>query len=100
MTDRELEERARHEFEEGRYMDMLRKLRIEADLDPDELMLAVYQRTREAGFDEAHRHRQPLPTCPICHCNMSGDREVPNEPSEACETGDWHDCRCHDGWQG
>ena len=83
------------------YMDLLRKLRIEADVEASELMQAVYRRTRtydSAGILRFGAFRALY--CPICLCVKSGDPEIPNIPTEACETGDWHDCRCHDGWDG
>lgn len=32
------------------------------------------------------------PYCPLCWCNKSGDREVPNGITEACE---FEFCPCH-----
>ena len=57
------------------------------------LMDAVHFRTRENGYDEALRHHRPLPVCPLCRCWMSGDRDVPNVPTEACEN---LRCACHE----
>ena len=64
------------------------------DTRTDTLLIeAVYFRTRENGYAEAFRHHRPLPTCPLCHCNMSGDRDIPNVPNDACENGR---CACHE----
>ena len=77
---------------DDRYMTKLRQFRQEIAAEPSELMEVVYRRTRT--------HIDPDRYCPICRCTKSGDANVPNTPTDACETGDWHDCRCHDGWQG
>ena len=55
---------------------------------------AMLYRMREEGLAEAHRNQREYPLC-VCRCTKSGDRDIPNHPTEACEaTG----CPCHD-WE-
>jgi hypothetical protein len=72
----DIQVRARHDFEEDQR---------------SELMDAVLRRMREDGCEEASRNNWNMPQC-ICRCYKSGDRDIPNHWTEACEA---NECPCH-----
>ena len=71
-------------------------LRVRAwnDYEEDQrsaLMDAVLRRMREDDCAAAARSHLAPPQC-ICRCYKSGDRDVPNHRTEACEA---IECICH-----